>query len=44
MTAGDFVFYYHSGEEKSAVRGLARVAREGYPDPTGPEEGVTGRR
>ncbi len=36
MSAGDFVFYYHSGEEKSAV-GLARVAREGYPDPTAEE-------
>ncbi len=33
MRAGDRVFFYHSGEEKTVV-GLARVAREFYPDPT----------
>jgi len=33
MKTGDHVFFYHSGEEKSVV-GLARVAREAYPDPT----------
>jgi predicted RNA-binding protein with PUA-like domain len=37
MKAGDPVFFYHSGESKSVV-GLARVAREGYPDPTAGEE------
>jgi len=36
MKAGDAVFFYHSGEEKSVV-GLARVAREAYPDPTADE-------
>jgi len=37
MKAGDLVFFYHSGETKSVV-GLARVAREAYPDPTAGEE------
>jgi predicted RNA-binding protein with PUA-like domain len=37
MKAGYPVFFYHSGESKSVV-GLARVAREGYPDPTAGEE------
>ncbi len=37
MKAGDLVFFYHSGEAKSVV-GLARVAREAYPDPTAGEE------
>ena len=32
MKTGDVVFFYHSGGEKSIV-GLARVAREFYPDP-----------
>ena len=36
MKAGDRVFFYHSGGEKSVV-GLARVAREFYPDPTADE-------
>lgn len=38
MKKGDFVFFYHSGEEKSVV-GLARVAKEFYPDPTAEEGG-----
>ena len=33
MRKGDQVLYYHSGEQKAVV-GLARVACEGYPDPT----------
>jgi len=37
MKSGELVFFYHSGEEKSVV-GLARVAREAYPDPTAGEE------
>jgi len=37
MKADDLVFFYHSGEAKSVV-GLARVAREAYPDPTAGEE------
>jgi predicted RNA-binding protein with PUA-like domain len=37
MKAGDAVFFYHSGEGKSVV-GLARVAKEAYPDPTAGEE------
>ncbi|MGD0351456.1 MAG: EVE domain-containing protein [Verrucomicrobiota bacterium] len=36
MKAGDQVFFYHSGDEKSVV-GLARVVREFYPDPTADE-------
>jgi len=33
MKAGDAVFFYHSGKEKSVV-GIAQVARAAYPDPT----------
>ena len=33
MKKGDAVFFYHSVSEKQVV-GLARVAREFYPDPT----------
>src|SRR5271168_3218522 len=36
MKSGDRVFFYHSGEQKSVV-GLARVAKEFYPDPTADE-------
>jgi predicted RNA-binding protein with PUA-like domain len=36
MKSGDRVFFYHSGEEKSVV-GLARVAKEFYPDATADE-------
>jgi predicted RNA-binding protein with PUA-like domain len=36
MKTGDWVFFYHSGEEKQVV-GLARVERESYPDPTARE-------
>ncbi|MBI3414056.1 MAG: EVE domain-containing protein [Verrucomicrobia bacterium] len=36
MKKGDFVFYYHSVSEKQIV-GLARVAKEFYPDPTATE-------
>jgi predicted RNA-binding protein with PUA-like domain len=36
MKKGDLVFFYHSGEEKSAV-GLARVEKEFYPDSTATE-------
>jgi predicted RNA-binding protein with PUA-like domain len=33
MRAGDLVCYYHSVTDKAIV-GLAKVAREAYPDPT----------
>ncbi len=33
MKKGDLCLYYHSNEGKAVV-GIARVAREGYPDPT----------
>ena len=33
MKEGDAVLFYHSGDGKEVV-GLARVAREAYPDPT----------
>jgi len=36
MKCGDLVFYYHSGEQKQVV-GIARVAREAFPDPTATE-------
>ena len=36
MKRGNFVGFYHSGEEKSVV-GLARVAKEFYPDATARE-------
>ena len=36
MKKGDLVFYYHSVSEKQIV-GLARVAKEAYPDPTAEE-------
>lgn len=36
MKKGDEVFYYHSVTGKSVV-GVARVAREAYPDPTARE-------
>jgi predicted RNA-binding protein with PUA-like domain len=36
MQKGDLVFFYHSGAEKQ-IAGLARVAREAYPDPTADE-------
>ena len=39
MRLGDVCVVYHSGAERAAV-GLARVAREPYPDPTDP----SGRR
>jgi predicted RNA-binding protein with PUA-like domain len=36
MNKGDLVIFYHSGENKEAV-GIAKVAREAYPDPTATE-------
>jgi predicted RNA-binding protein with PUA-like domain len=36
MKKGDVVFYYHSGTGKEIV-GLAKVAKEAYPDPTATE-------
>src|SRR5437868_15370526 len=29
---GDFVFYYHTGDEKAVV-GIAKAKTDGYPDP-----------
>lgn len=34
MKKGDLVLYYHSRQNPPAVVGVARVAREAYPDPT----------
>ena len=34
MKKGDGVLFYHSSTAVPAVRGLAEVVREGYPDPT----------
>jgi predicted RNA-binding protein with PUA-like domain len=36
MKKGDLVLFYHSVSEKQVV-GIARVAREAYPDPTAKE-------
>lgn len=38
MKKGDAVFFYHSVSEKR-IAGIARVAREAYPDPTAAEDG-----
>jgi predicted RNA-binding protein with PUA-like domain len=37
MKVGDECFFYHSNEGKAVV-GVARVAREAYPDPTSDED------
>jgi predicted RNA-binding protein with PUA-like domain len=37
MKKGDLLLFYHSNEGKEIV-GLARVAREAYPDPTSDED------
>jgi predicted RNA-binding protein with PUA-like domain len=36
MEKGDLVFFYHSVTDKSVV-GIAKVAKEAYPDPTAKE-------
>jgi predicted RNA-binding protein with PUA-like domain len=38
MTKGDLVLFYHSATGKEVV-GVAKVAREAYPDPTADEPG-----
>ncbi len=37
MKEGDLCLFYHSNEGKAVV-GVARIAREAYPDPTAPVE------
>lgn len=34
MRKGDHVFFYHSNCETPGIAGIAKVVREGYPDPT----------
>lgn len=34
MRVGDEVLFYHSSAKPPGVAGLARIVREGYPDPT----------
>jgi len=34
MKKGDGVLFYHSNAKPQIIAGLARVAKEGYPDPT----------
>jgi predicted RNA-binding protein with PUA-like domain len=34
MKVGDLVLYYHSNAKPPHVAGIAKVAREGYPDPS----------
>jgi len=41
MSKGDPVLFYHSGEGKEVV-GIARVAKQAYPDPTATEGDWTG--
>jgi predicted RNA-binding protein with PUA-like domain len=38
MARGDLLLFYHSNEGLAVV-GVARVAREAYPDPSAPDEG-----
>ncbi len=33
LKKGDLVFFYHSNGEPSGIAGIAKVAREGYPEP-----------
>lgn len=37
MKVGDLALFYHSNDGKAVV-GVARIAREAYPDPTAPGE------
>jgi predicted RNA-binding protein with PUA-like domain len=39
MKIGDQVFFYHSNCEVPGIVGIARIAREAYPDPTAFEPG-----
>jgi predicted RNA-binding protein with PUA-like domain len=39
MKAGDPVLFYASNADPSGVTGLARIAREGYPDPYATKKG-----
>ncbi len=34
MRKGDLVFFYHSNCETPGIAGIAKIVREGYPDPT----------
>lgn len=34
MKVGDLILYYHSNTKPPGVAGVARVVKEGYPDPT----------
>ena len=34
MRKGDLVFFYHSNCETPGIAGIAKIAREGHPDPT----------
>ncbi len=34
MSVGDGVLYYHSNAKPPGIAGVARIAREAYPDPT----------
>ena len=34
MRKGDRIFFYHSNCAEPGIVGIAKVAREGYPDPT----------
>lgn len=43
MKEGDLVFFYHSNEGLDIV-GLAKVAREHYPDPTADDSGAAAPR
>ena len=42
LARGDEVLFYHSSAEPSGVAGIARVVREGHPDPSQFERGDPG--
>jgi len=39
MKTGDLVFFYHSNCATPGIVGIARIAREAYPDPTASDPG-----
>ena len=34
MKAGDMVFIYHSSADPTGIAGIAKIVKDGYPDPT----------
>ncbi|MBK7110126.1 MAG: EVE domain-containing protein [Bacteroidetes bacterium] len=40
MKKNDLVFFYHSGDDR-CIKGIVRIAKEAYPDPTATEDDWT---